>query len=101
MLEMRVIERFKQRESSVEGAFIQMYLAATVSTRRVVNATRVLWCTKIGSTNRLRPNDLQWHYRTTPERGSLITVRQATRCRSAATSCETPLTAGRPVGSVA
>ncbi|MCB1044826.1 MAG: IS256 family transposase [Acidobacteria bacterium] len=44
--ETAIIERYKRRESSVEEALIEMYLAG-VSMRRVENITEVLWGTKV------------------------------------------------------
>ena len=40
--EMGIIERYRRRESSVEEALIEMYLAG-VSVRRVENITEALW----------------------------------------------------------
>ena len=40
-----IIERYRRRESSVEEALIEMYLAG-VSVRRVEDITEVLWGTK-------------------------------------------------------
>jgi transposase-like protein len=44
-LETAIIERYKRRESSVEEALIEMYLAG-VSMRRVEDITEVLWGTR-------------------------------------------------------
>ena len=44
--ETAIIERYKRRESSVEEALIEMYLAG-VSTRRVQDITQALWGTKV------------------------------------------------------
>ncbi len=44
--ETAIIERYKRRESSVEEALIEMYLAG-VSVRRVEDITQVLWGTKV------------------------------------------------------
>ena len=44
--ETAIIERYKRRESSVEEALIEMYLAG-VSVRRVEDITEVLWGTKV------------------------------------------------------
>ena len=44
--ETAIIERYKRRESSVEEALIEMYLAG-VSTRRVEDITQALWGTKV------------------------------------------------------
>jgi len=45
-LETVIIERYRRRESSVEEALIQMYLAG-VSVRRVEDITQALWGTRI------------------------------------------------------
>ena len=45
-LETQIIERDKRRESSVEEALVQMYLAG-VSVRRVEDITEALWGTKV------------------------------------------------------
>ncbi len=44
--ETAIIERYRCRESSVEEALIEMYLAG-VSVRRVEDITEVLWGTKV------------------------------------------------------
>lgn len=44
--ETSIIERYKRRESSVEEALIEMYLAG-VSVRRVEDVTEALWGTKV------------------------------------------------------
>lgn len=44
--ETAIIERYKRRESSVEEALIEMYLAG-VSVRRVEDVTEVLWGSKV------------------------------------------------------
>jgi transposase-like protein len=44
--ETAIIERYRRRESSVEGALIEMYLAG-VSVRRVEDITEALWGTKV------------------------------------------------------
>ena len=46
--ETAIIERYKRRESSVEEALIEMYLAG-VSVRRVEDITEALWGTKISA----------------------------------------------------
>ena len=43
--ETAIIERYRRRESSVEEAIIEMYLAA-VSVRRVEDITEALWGTR-------------------------------------------------------
>ena len=44
--ETAVIERYKRRESSVEEALVEMYLAG-VSVRRVEDITQALWGTRV------------------------------------------------------
>ena len=44
--ETAIIERYRRRESSVEEALIEMYLAG-VSVNRVDDITEVLWGTKV------------------------------------------------------
>ena len=44
--ETAIIERYRRRESSVEEALIEMYLAG-VSVRRVEDITETLWGTKV------------------------------------------------------
>lgn len=44
--ETAIIERYRRRESSVEEAFIEMYLAG-VSVRRVEDVTEALWGSKV------------------------------------------------------
>lgn len=46
--ETAIIERYKRRESSVEEALIEMYLAG-VSVRRVEDITEALWGTRVSS----------------------------------------------------
>jgi len=46
--ETQIIERYKRRESSVEEALIEMYLAG-VSVRRVEDVTQALWGTRLPS----------------------------------------------------
>lgn len=43
-----IIERYRRRESSVEEALVEMYLAG-VSTRRVADITEALWDTRVSS----------------------------------------------------
>lgn len=47
-LETAIIERYKRRESSVEEALVEMYLAG-VSMRRVEDITEALWGTRAGA----------------------------------------------------
>ena len=44
--ETAIIERYKRRETSIEEALIEMYLAG-VSVRRVEDITEALWGTKV------------------------------------------------------
>jgi transposase-like protein len=44
----QIIERYKRRQSSVEEALVEMYLAG-VSTRRVEDITEVLWGTRVSA----------------------------------------------------
>jgi transposase-like protein len=44
--ETAIIERYKRRESSVEEALVEMYLAG-VSVRRIENITEALWGTRV------------------------------------------------------
>jgi putative transposase len=46
--ETAIVERYKRRESSVEEALIEMYLAG-VSVRRVEDVTEALWGTKVSA----------------------------------------------------
>lgn len=46
--ETAIIERYRRRESSVEEALIEMYLAG-VSVRRVEDITEALWGTKVSA----------------------------------------------------
>lgn len=46
--ETAIIERYKRRESSVEEALVEMYLAG-VSTRRIQDITEILWDTKVSA----------------------------------------------------
>ena len=46
--ETAIIERYRQRESSVEEALIEMYLAG-VSVRRVEDVTEALWGTRVSA----------------------------------------------------
>jgi putative transposase len=45
--ETQIIERYRRRESSVEEALVEMYLAG-VSVRRVEDITEALWGTRVG-----------------------------------------------------
>ena len=47
--ETAIIERYRRRESSVEEALIEMYLAG-VSVRRVEDITQALWGTRVSPT---------------------------------------------------
>jgi transposase-like protein len=46
--EIAIIERYRRRESSVEEALVEMYLAG-VSVRRVEDITEALWGTRVSS----------------------------------------------------
>ena len=46
--ETQIIERYKRRETSVEEALVEMYLAG-VSVRRVEDITEALWGTRVSS----------------------------------------------------
>jgi transposase-like protein len=46
--EVAIIERYRRRETSVEEALVEMYLAG-VSTRRVEDITEALWGTRVSS----------------------------------------------------
>jgi putative transposase len=46
--ETAIIERYRRRESSVEEALIEMYLAG-VSVRRVEDITQALWGTRVSA----------------------------------------------------
>jgi putative transposase len=48
VFERAIIERYRRRESSVEEALIEMYLAG-VSVRRVEDITEALWGTKVSA----------------------------------------------------
>jgi len=53
-LETAIIERYQRRESSVEEALVEMYLAG-LSTRRIEDITQLLWDAKLsaGTVSRL------------------------------------------------
>lgn len=53
--ETAIIERYKRRESSIEEALIEMYLAG-VSVRRVEDITEVLWGTRVSPGTISEPN---------------------------------------------
>jgi putative transposase len=46
--ETAIIERYRRRESSVEEALVEMYLAG-VSVRRVEDITQALWGTRVSA----------------------------------------------------
>lgn len=60
--ETAIIERYKRRETSLEEALIEMYLAG-VSVRRVEDITQALWRTKVspGTISNLNPKNLCSH----------------------------------------
>jgi putative transposase len=49
--EIQIIERYKRRETSVEEALVEMYLAG-VSVRRVEDITEALWGTRVSCTQK-------------------------------------------------
>ena len=53
--ETAIIERYRRRESSVEEALIEMYLAG-VSVRRVEDITEALWGSKVSPSTISKPN---------------------------------------------
>jgi putative transposase len=53
--ETAIIERYRRRESSVEEALIEMYLAG-VSVRRVEDITQALWGTRVSASTVSDPN---------------------------------------------
>ena len=53
--ESAIIERYRRRESSVEEALVEMYLAG-VSTRRIEDITELLWDTKLSAGTMSRLN---------------------------------------------
>ena len=53
--ETAIIERYRRRESSVEEALIEMYLAG-VSVRRVEGSTEALWGSKVSPSTISEPN---------------------------------------------
>ena len=53
--ETAIIERYRRRESSVEEALVEMYLAG-VSTRRIEDITELLWDTKLSAGTMSRLN---------------------------------------------
>ena len=58
--ETEIIERYRRRESSVEEALVEMYLAG-VSVRRVEDITEALWGTRVSPERgqRAEPEDLR------------------------------------------
>jgi len=77
IFETAIIERYKRRESSVEEAMIEMYLAG-VSVRRVESITEALWGTKVspGTVSKLNKR-IYSHiekWRTRPIKGSYAYV---------------------------
>ena len=60
--ETAIIERYRRRESSVEEALIEMYLAG-VSVRRVEDITEALWGSKVSPANqRTEQESLRSHF---------------------------------------
>ena len=74
--ETAIIERYQRRESSVEAALIEMYLAG-VSVRRVEDITEALWGTRVspGTVSNLNKRFMRRsrHGATVPLRGSIPT----------------------------
>jgi transposase-like protein len=58
-LESAIIERYRRKESSVEEALVEMYLAG-VSVRRVEDITEALWGARVSSSTVSELN--QWIY---------------------------------------
>lgn len=58
--ETQIIERYKRRESSVEEALVEMYLAG-VSVRRVEDITEALWGTRVGPSTVSELNQKIYH----------------------------------------
>ena len=52
--ETAIIERYRRRESSVEEALIEMYLAG-ISVRRVEDITEALWGTRVSPSYGVEP----------------------------------------------
>jgi len=57
--ETAIVERYKRRESSVEEALVEMYLAG-VSVRRVEDITEALWGSRVSSGTVSRLNQTSW-----------------------------------------
>lgn len=70
--ETAIIERYRRRESSVEEALMEMYLAG-VSVRRVEDITEALWGCKVSSSTISEPNKKAYahieHWRNRPLQG--------------------------------
>jgi putative transposase len=60
--ETAIIERYRRRESSVEEALIEMYLAG-VSARRVEDTTPALWGTRVSATQKIYGKIDEWRER--------------------------------------
>ena len=60
--ETQIIERYRRRESSVEEALIEMYLAG-VSVRRVESITEALWGTRVSPSTVSELNQKIWFIR--------------------------------------
>jgi transposase-like protein len=58
--ETQIIERYRRKESNVEEAMVELYLAG-VSVRRVESITDALWGTKVssGGSQRANPENLR------------------------------------------
>ena len=55
----QIIERYRRRQSSVEEALVEMYLAG-VSTRRVEDITEALWGTRVSASTVRRTKNRPW-----------------------------------------
>ena len=66
--ETAIIERYRRRESSVEEALIEMYLAG-VSVRRVEDITEALWGSKVSATTISELNKKAYQNQTTADAG--------------------------------
>src|SRR5215468_9696022 len=81
--ETAIIERYRRRESSVEEALIEMYLAG-VSVRRVEDITEALWGTRVSPST---VSDLNKKIYGTIEPGAIVRSRASTRMFISMASC--------------
>jgi len=81
--ETAIIERYRRRESSVEEALVEMYLAG-VSVRRVEDITEALWGTRVSSGTVSRLNQKSCSPRVRAHRGGIsplsVQNQQRRRC---------------------